>query len=253
MLKRNNSVDSYIHKFLSESLTRSKSFHSLPPDNILKLNINYNNPRLINGYVPVVRETNISDGISATTQLYQSIRTDGWINHINNVTEREKEIHQKKEKTREDLWDMRCCITYKLLDNLKKLLTYLKKIEDTQIHACFVCYINTNPIGVMLMRKYYSLYSRVKSYYPEVNFLITHPGIQNCGHLLMEKAVNMSYEIGHHGKLKITLATDELSSKVYEKMGFIKSDNMRMTLTPNENKAWLFSPNHGGYRFKGNG
>ncbi|MBD2795750.1 GNAT family N-acetyltransferase [Xenorhabdus sp. 18] len=256
MLKRNNSFDSYSPKFLSESLTRSKSFHSLPPKNILNININYQNPRLINGYIPVIRETNIENGIISVTQLYQSIRTDGWISHINNVAEREKEIHQKQEKTREDLWDMRCCITYSLLDKLAKFLTYLKEMEktqkkDTQTHACFVCYINTKPIGIMLIRKYYSLYGRVKSYYPEMNFLITHPGIQNCGHLLMEKAVNMSYEMGYHGKLKLTLATDELSSKVYEKMGFIKSDYMRMTLDPNENKAWLFSPSHGGYLFKG--
>ncbi|MDC9588663.1 GNAT family N-acetyltransferase [Xenorhabdus sp. XENO-10] len=260
MLKRTASFNSYIHKTPSYSLSRSKSFHSLPPDNILKINVNYQNPRLINGYVPVIRETNIEKGIIAVNQIYQSIKTDGWISHISNtgdisdITKREKEIYKKQEKTREDLWNMRCCITYNLLNKMQKLLNLLKKMGDTQNHTCFVCYNNTKPTGVILIRKYHSQHSRVKAYYPEIIYLITHPGIQNCAYLLMEKAVNISYQMGYHGKLKLTIATDELSPKVYEKMGFIKMkepDNMKMTLDPNGNKAWIFSPSHGGYRFTG--
>ncbi|MDC9596911.1 GNAT family N-acetyltransferase [Xenorhabdus anantnagensis] len=191
-------------------------------------------------------------GIIAVNQLYQSIKTDGWISHINDMTKREKEIYKKQEKTREDLWDIRCCTTYNLLNKMQKLLNLLKKMGDTQNHTCFVCYNNTKPIGVMLIRKYNSKHN--SPYYPEINFLITHPGIQNCAYLLMEQAVNISYQMGYHGKLKLTIATDELSPKVYEKMGFInmkEPDNMKMTLDPNGNKAWVFSPSHGGYRFTG--
>ncbi|WP_143827607.1 hypothetical protein [Xenorhabdus bovienii] len=58
MLKITNSFDGYIHKTSTSSLSRSKSFNTLPPDNILSININRNNPRLINEFIPVVRETN---------------------------------------------------------------------------------------------------------------------------------------------------------------------------------------------------
>ncbi|MDE9454333.1 hypothetical protein [Xenorhabdus bovienii] len=254
MLKRNNSFEDYISKIQSESLSRSKSFHSLPPDNILKANVNYNNPRLINGYIPTVRETSLEEIINTVKHLYESIKEGGWTSHIKNVTERKDEICKKNQKTREDAWDMRCCMTYNLLEKLQKLLNILLKTGCFKNHAYFVCHINTQPIGVMLLRKYYSSYSRVTAYYPEVNFLINHPGIQNCAYLLMEKAVNTSYKIGYQGKLKLTLATDELSSKVYQKMGFthIKGpDNNKMELNPNGNSVWYLSPSYGGYFFTG--
>ncbi len=254
MLKRKNIFEDDIPKTQSESLFRSKSFHVLPPDNILKSNVNYNNPRLINGYIPTVRETGLDDAINAAHQLYQSIQTDGWISHINSMTEREKEIHQKNKKTWEETWDLRCCITHRLLRNLQSFLKKLKYMKSFENHTYFVGYINTQPIGIMLLRKYYSQYSRVASYYPEVNFIITHPGIQNCAYLLMEKAVNTSYKIGCHGKLKLTLATDELSPNVYQKMGFVHTkgpDNTRMELDPNGNRCWCLNPNYGGYFFTG--
>lgn len=254
MLKRTASLNSYIHKTSSDTLFRSKSFHILPPRNILDININCQNPRLINGYMPAVRETEVEEAIKAATQLYQSIQTDGWMKHIQNITEREKAIYKipKEARTSEDLWDMRCCITHNLLNKLTKLLTLIKNTGDTQNHAYFVCCINNKPIGAMLLRKYYSKHN--PPYFPGISFIITHPGIQNCAYLLLEKAVNMSYKMGYRGKLKLTLATDELSQKVYEKMGFIKMetpDNMKMTLDPNENSAWTFVPDHGGYRFIG--
>ncbi|MDX7999748.1 hypothetical protein FE394_11145 [Xenorhabdus sp. Reich] len=64
MLKRTNSFDGYINKTSTDSISRSKSFNTLPPDNLLNINININNPRLINGYIPVVRETNKQETIN---------------------------------------------------------------------------------------------------------------------------------------------------------------------------------------------
>ncbi|MBD2809709.1 hypothetical protein ID853_02110 [Xenorhabdus sp. Vera] len=64
----------------------------------------------------------------------------------------------------------------------------------------------------------------------------------------MEKAVETSQNLGFQGKLKLTLATEELSSKVYKNMCFI---NMKMILNPNGNSAWYLSPNYGGYLFTG--
>ncbi|PHM73984.1 GNAT family N-acetyltransferase [Xenorhabdus kozodoii] len=263
MLKRSASFNnSHIRKThnsdikKTDSLSRSTSFHALPPKSILNIDVNYKNPILIRKYKLAIRETDLNKGLAATNQLYTSIITDGWISHINDMTKREKEIYKKQEKTREDLWDMRCCITHNLLNKLKNHLNRLNKMEATQNYTFFVGYNNTKPIGVMLIRKYHTRSSGVKaiSDYPEINYLITHPSIQNYSYLLMEKAVNMSYQMGYLGKLQLIIATDELAPNVYERMGFIRIkelDNTKMILDPNGNKAWIFSPAHGGYRFTG--
>ncbi|MDX7986326.1 hypothetical protein FE392_03105 [Xenorhabdus sp. 12] len=276
MLKRNNSFNSYTPKTLSEpsSLTRSKSFNVLPSYHELKLNINYNNPGLINGYIPTVKEVSITEGIAAANRIYQSILEDQWVSHIESINEMERETDKKRKKemelkmaielhkdrleTHEELWNMRCKTTYNYLIKLRRISDLNQRHGYSQKNNYFVCDINTVPIGIMLLNKDFDKKvlkedkNNISLCCPIIHFIITHPGIQNCAYLLIEKAVNISYQMGYHGKVKLVIATKELSPKVYEKMGFIRvqeADNTIMLLNPNGNSAWSFLSNEDGYRF----
>ncbi|MDC9596912.1 hypothetical protein [Xenorhabdus anantnagensis] len=260
MLKRNPSSHSYIHRTSSGSLSRSNSFHTLPSDNILNINVNHHNPRLINGYIPIIKKVSLQEAERAVIKLYDSIKNDGWLSHINNTYRRKCDIEKKASLSSEESWDLRCCITDELLSTVKDNLSFRLKSKNQNLYqfcnyAYFVCYTThfpTNsvssqimPIGIMLFA-----YNECDEFlhYPEVSYLITHPGIQNCAYLLMEKAVNLSYQTGHHGKLKLTTATSHLS-RAYNRMGFVDDTKNTMLLDPNNNRAWLFSPEHGGYRY----
>ncbi|MBC8953004.1 hypothetical protein [Xenorhabdus sp. PB62.4] len=262
MLKRTNSFNSYIHKISSKNLSRSTSFHSLPPNNILNININHNNPKLINGYIPsIVRRVNLQKMVIDTKRLYYSIGEDGWFDHILNRIEDSDdlascidEIENKRGKTADDSWDLKCSITLNLLIHVQNELDDRLQNGEDKNFVYFICYVNNTPIGIMIIRCYEEVmlyrYDPDLRYYPEVTYLIIHPGIKNCAYLLMEKAVNMSYKIGCHGKLKLSIATPALS-EVYRRMGFIHYTREEMALDPNGNRAWTFSPSHGGYRFTG--
>ncbi|REF25561.1 hypothetical protein BDD26_0052 [Xenorhabdus cabanillasii] len=260
MLKRNSSFNSYIHKTPSGALSRSNSFHTLPPKNILNINVNHHNPRLINGYVPIVKKVTLQEAEIAAKKLYNSIKQDGWLSHIENTYRRRDNIEAKSSLSTEELWDLRCCITDSLLCTVKDNLSFrIRKKDGALYQGCnytyFVCYTThfptdsvtslMMPIGIMLFT-----YNEDDHYpyYPEVSYLIIHPGIQNCAYLLMEKAVNLSYQTGHHGKLKLTTAISHLS-RAYNRMGFVNYTESTMLLDPNNSGAWLFSPEHGGYRY----
>ncbi|MBD2809708.1 hypothetical protein ID853_02105 [Xenorhabdus sp. Vera] len=244
MLKRTNSFDGYINKTSTDSISRSKSFDTLPPDNLLNINININNPRLINGYIPVVRETNKQETINKVNNIHNTIIRHGWFSHIEDINNQNKTIQKIRDKKL--LWDMRCHTTNRMLLKVKeKLSEPILKYDET--YAYFILYIDITPIGVMLFKGY----TDESIVYPEVEFLITHPGVQNCAYLLMEKAVNKSYQIGCSGNLKLSIAEEELYGNVYSRMGFTRWTCNELILVPSRSNAWFFSPNHGGYRFKG--
>ncbi|MBC8945678.1 hypothetical protein [Xenorhabdus indica] len=262
MLKRNSSFNSYIHKTPSGTLSRSNSFHTQPSKNMLNINVNHHNPRLINGYIPIVKKATLQEAEMAVRKLYNSIQQDGWLSHIENTYRRRDNIEAKSNPSTEELWDLRCCITDSLLCTVKDNLSFrIRKKDSTLYQGCnytyFVCYTThfptdsvsslMVPIGIMLFT-----YNEDDHYpyYPEVSYLITHPGIQNCAYLLIEKAVNLSYQTGHHGKLKLTTATKHLSN-AYNRLGFIDDAPYSMILDPSNSKLWVFSAANGGYRFTG--
>ncbi|MBI6548114.1 hypothetical protein [Xenorhabdus lircayensis] len=262
MLKRTNSLNAYIRRTSSRTLSRSRSFHSLPPNDILNININHCNPKLINGYVPsIVKKVNLQEMVMAVNKLYYSIGKDGWLDQILNLIEDSddityhiNEIENKRGKTADDFWDLKCSITLNLLIHVQDEINDRVQNGDDKNFVYFICYIQNVPIGMMIIRCYEEVmlyrYDPDLRYYPEVTYLIMHPGLKNCAYLLMEEAVNMSYKIGCHGKLKLSIATSALS-EVYRRMGFIHYTQEDMALDPNGNRAWIFSSGHDGYRFTG--
>ncbi|OTA19040.1 N-acetyltransferase [Xenorhabdus beddingii] len=244
MLKRINSFNGYI----SKRLFQSPSFNILPPDNILNININHNNPRLINGYIPAVKEVELNEAISSVSQLHHSILNDGWFNHILDIDNQKETRQEIRNKT--GLWNMRCHTTNKMLVTMTEKFNknHLdKKDQYCDTYAYFILYIDRIPIGAMLFKGY----TDESIVYPEIELLVTHPGIQNCAYLLMEAAVNKSYQIGCIGNVKLLMAEEELYGYVYARMGFTHWTCNELILIPSQSDVWIFTPPHGGYRFKG--
>src|SRR5262249_9453851 len=52
-----------------------------------------------------------------------------------------------------------------------------------------------------------------------ITYLVTHPGTVNCGGILIERAVNLSEELGKGGRLTLD-SLDKASSKAYAALGF---------------------------------
>ncbi|WP_340609282.1 hypothetical protein [Xenorhabdus bharatensis] len=262
MLKRTSSFNSYIHKTSYRTLSRSNSFHTLPPNDILNKNINYCNAKLINGYIPsIVKEVSLNEMISAVNKLYYSIGNDGWLDHILNRIEDSSdlvdyidELNEKTGKTTDDSWNLKYSITLNLLISVQNNLDDKREDEADKNFVYFICYLHNIPVGIMIVRCYEEVmlyrYDPDLRYYPEITYLIMHPGLKNAAYLLVEKAVNLSHKIGCKGNLKLLIATPALSD-AYHRMGFTHYTEEEMSLIPNGNRAWLFSPEHGGFRFTG--
>ncbi|MDE9471365.1 hypothetical protein, partial [Xenorhabdus bovienii] len=67
--------------------------------------------------------------------------------------------------------------------------------------------------------------------------------------LLVEKAVNKSYQLGSLGNLKVRVANDYLQKRVYSRFGFINIDQENMQLRPFERQQWIFYPHKREFRF----
>ncbi|MBC8953062.1 hypothetical protein [Xenorhabdus sp. PB62.4] len=237
MFKKTYSFNKDIEKMQSNSLTRSKNLSTSLPDNLS--NIEINNQMLIHKLSFIEsREVNLQEAKNAINKLLNSIREDKWLDHIEDTEYTWRNIEEKKLKTPQDLWDLRCCITEQILISMRYDINEdSRKIKD---FIYLVCFIKTMPIGIIQLK--------CDDNSLEVNNLVTHPGIKNCAYLLMEKAVNLSNDMGFEGKLKLMTATDELN-RVYHRMGFI-DNNDYMTLDPNGNNFWTFCTEDRVYKFK---
>ncbi|WP_340608447.1 hypothetical protein [Xenorhabdus bharatensis] len=246
----------------SNNLTRLSSFRTRtsPSEESLSPETVYNNPKLINGYIPIVREVSKDEAIIALQKMQTSLKTEGWLCQ-SPKKERWKSAEQKK-AWHEDLiaqasWKKRSrralAMVSSIKETLKKSPYIIKKSED---YAFFILYIGIVPIGAMVLVYHY--YDDEESFeyntpvYPEVSLLVSHPGIRNCAYLLIEKAVNKSYQVGCLGNLKLSVkdGNEILSQNVYSKMGFIKLTGADMSLNPSTSSLWQLSASEG-YRFIG--
>jgi hypothetical protein len=104
----------------------------------------------------------------------------------------------------------------------------------------YIAYYMGHPIGVLQLSMYYKL--------PKVAFLATHCGIQGCGKLLIEYAVNKSQQLGHNGKLY--LKSLDNAQHVYKSMGFINAGEY-LELNPAERTdKWIWNSVKNCYKFK---
>ncbi|PHM50456.1 hypothetical protein [Xenorhabdus miraniensis] len=240
MFKKAYSFNKEIEKMQSNSLARSKNLSTSLPDNLSNIDIN---KQMLIHKLPFIASIEVSLQVAenAINKLLNSIREDKWLDHIEDTEYTWRNIEDKKLKTPQDLWDLRCCITEQTLISMRYDIN--EHNRNTEKYFYFVCYIQTIPIGIIQLKHY----DIEKQNSLTVNNLITHPGIKNCSYLLMEKAVNKSYEMDFNGKLQLMTATDELN-RVYHRMGFIDNDDY-MTLDPNGNNFWTFYTEDEVYKF----
>src|SRR5262249_43556623 len=85
------------------------------------------------------------------------------------------------------------------------------------------------PVGLMVLAK--------SSPNASVCLLVTHPGSDHAGGIMMEVAVQQSVDWGTNGKLMLT-ANDEEYAQAYEKMGFDSEGGSMMYLDPSNSKVW---------------
>jgi hypothetical protein len=81
-----------------------------------------------------------------------------------------------------------------------------------------------------------------------VSYLVTHPGTENAGGIMLEAAADYSQSRGHGGKLDL-YSYDGKSSRAYRAMGFTKADNGydsggTMVLEPTTSALWHFTGGH---------
>ncbi|OTA21574.1 N-acetyltransferase [Xenorhabdus beddingii] len=245
MLKKSYSYNGNISKIPSYRLNRTGSNVTLSLTDLLDTEICYNNPGLLKGYIPIVNEVSKSEMERANDQILSSLNNDRWFFDLprRNPVETEQE---RKERGRLEAWHDRCISTK---DNLEYMKSHLEFMINGKNYFHFICYMGNQPIG-LIMLKYAS---DEKLCYPEVLYIITHTGIQNCAYLLMEKAVNKSYQMGALGNLKVNVADDFLKINVYAKLGFISVGKDEMQLCPfTARQQWVFYHYRGEFRFLGN-
>jgi hypothetical protein len=91
-------------------------------------------------------------------------------------------------------------------------------------------YIDGQPIGVLAMSDYIL---------PYINDLVTHPGSDGAGGILIECAVQKSVEWGKNGVLEL-YALDEDAREAYKALGFAGQkgpDDQEMTLDPSKKES----------------
>ncbi|OTA21945.1 N-acetyltransferase [Xenorhabdus beddingii] len=266
MLRRNHSFNSHMPLSSDNALPRRRSFSIFPPIEILNTEVAYNNPGLIKGYIPIVREVNKSQVLQSVRQISDSLISEGWLcqtpRRVKQGKRNEQRTNRNEELDEQKLWKKRSRTARNMVEGIEKVLElspYIKK--DPNNYSYFVCYMENVPIGILLFIHFF--YDNTEHFqinepiYPEVALLCTHPGIRNCSHLLIEKAVNKSYELGYLGNLKLSVknGNEILYNVVYSRMGFLtladEDADADMFLQPSESNLWVFSPSYGGYRFKG--
>jgi hypothetical protein len=130
----------------------------------------------------------------------------------------------------------------------KEAAEWNKRIRDTKSIAgtmyggsgkrMFEYRVNGAPVGLMVFEPASSTYEKV----PEINYLVTHPGSENGGGVLIELAVNLSQKEGCDGKVYL-IAASETAKQSYPYLGFVFADGWqgacgKMYLTPGSSDKW---------------
>ncbi|PHM46405.1 N-acetyltransferase [Xenorhabdus mauleonii] len=120
-------------------------------------------------------------------------------------------------------------------DHPHPLLSTLTSTNSNSGHRYFVCFTQVNiPVGIMVFLPGTSGFSYGKPDY--IDYLLTHPGAQGIGSLLVEKAV----ESLTNEELRVN--SKHYAEPFYERLGFKAEshniDTISMTLIPKESPQW---------------
>jgi hypothetical protein len=132
------------------------------------------------------------------------------------------------------------------LEMLQKLREQAQRAEDGGLWGClkdgtvFGYFVNKRPIGLLAMQN---------ESVPEIDILVTHPGSDGCGGILIERAVQVSQSWGSDGKLAL-YADNKNAEGAYRALGFVADsvNSPDYTLDPSKSNGWTL--HQGNWRLK---
>ncbi|PHM74366.1 GNAT family N-acetyltransferase [Xenorhabdus kozodoii] len=119
-----------------------------------------------------------------------------------------------------------------------------QQINATNCHRYFICLVQNIPIGVMTFVPGGSRYCNESN--DKIGFMLTHPGSQGCGSLLVEKAVEISCSLGNGGELLVSAkhyAVPFYKNLGFEVHGISDFATTSMIVYPSERNEWVFIGN----------
>ncbi|MDB5312020.1 MAG: hypothetical protein JWO38_6222 [Gemmataceae bacterium] len=171
--------------------------------------------------VPPIKELSKAEAQLAVKQLQTNLA--GWDPVAVPLNPAEDDVDKRDwklpKRTQQERWNTR-------------LLSTNKMVQAEFSGVYFVAYyIDGQPIGVLAMSNYHPL--------PYINDLVTHPGSEAAGGILIECAVQKSVDWGKDGLLELC-ALDEDAGEAYKALGFISrsppESKDEMTLEPSKNE-----------------
>ncbi len=169
---------------------------------------------------------------SPTPPIRELLSEEEVISAVNKMTEninkdwkKIKQLVSKPDpqRTEQIKWNKRIQETTDILTRFKEQATLFgNKWSCLKDGSIFGYFVDDQPVGLIAM---------LKATVPEVDLLVTHPGLQGCGGILIERAVQLSKKWGGDGKL--TLYADNKNAKqAYLSLGFrVNSQDSEFDLT----------------------
>lgn len=188
---------------------------------------------------PPIRELRSQTEICSVVNEMQDI-IDQWVTlqeHTNWNREIDEQDWKNPKRTYKAKWDKRHSESINAALSIASN-AYCCENKDYLFTGYFV---KTIPTGLLFANNKPAL-SHVS-----VATLVTHPGSQGCGGILMEQAAQFSQKCGYSGKLVLLGGSD--AKKVYFALGFIENDDdIKLTLDPANSDKWCM--HNGEWRLK---
>jgi hypothetical protein len=128
-------------------------------------------------------------------------------------------------------WERRLMDTCSTLGEIEEFLG--DEAEDTEEYGFYTCQYQGKPVGLMVISQ--------DQHLPGVgiDYLVSHPGTENVGGLLIEHAVGISEYTGGMGKVYLDVMNDG-APKAYERLGFVMDAGSAtdMSLDPQSSSQW---------------
>jgi hypothetical protein len=176
--------------------------------------------------VPPIKELSKEDAQLAVKQLQTNLA--GWdpvaVPQNPAADDIDKKDWKAPQRTQQERWNTRLASTDKMV--------------NTEFSGAYFVgyYIDGQPIGVLAMSNFVP--------FPYINDLVTHPGSDTAGGILIECAVQKSVDWGNSGTLELT-ALDEDAAEAYKALGFVRKtlpyDPDEMILDPaKQDQIWCY-------------
>jgi hypothetical protein len=180
---------------------------------------------------PPVFEVASSNLVARFQVLMFTLR--GWMTEVGTTGLLDEDIcasdKRSPKRTRQELWNSRISSTTRLLDLMDK--SFEKPASDYYIAEYR---LKGAAIGLIVAKRQSPVY---------IEYLLTHPGSQGAGGILIEHIIRKSIkEWGGHGNIELD-SLDEDSSFAYQALGFTMNEanctgGGEMTLTPASSPTW---------------